>query len=389
MKKETRLVEAGRKKQWTGGVVNPPVYHASTVVFDTVADMREAVRNRAKSHMYYGRRGTPTHFALQDAMCELEGGVGCALYPSGLAAVTGAMLSFLESGDHLLMVDGAYEPTRTLCDGYLKNMGVETTYYDPLIGSGISELIRDNTRMVFVESPCSLTMEVQDVPAIAKAAHDKGAIVLMDNTWGTPFNFKPFEHGVDVSIQAATKYIVGHSDAMLGTATANEKCWDQLREMSLQLGYCAAPDDVYLGLRGLRTMGLRLEQHEENALKVADWLASRPEVDHVRHPALESCPGHEFFKRDFLGSCGLFSFVMTDNYKESQLTPMLDNMELFKMGFSWGGYESLILPAHGLDKNRTAVKWQAKGPLVRLHIGLENADDLIEDLEKGFARIDN
>ncbi|WP_417317607.1 cystathionine beta-lyase [Emcibacter sp.] len=387
MKKETRLVEAGRRREWTGGVVNPPVYHASTVIFDTVADMQNAIRNRAKGSLYYGRRGTPTHFALQDAMCELEGGAGCALYPSGLAAVTGAMLSFLESGDHVLMVDGAYEPTRTFCDTILKRMGVETTYYDPLVGAGISDLIRDTTKIVFVESPCSLTMEVQDIPAIAKAAHARDAIVMLDNTWGTPLFFKPFEHGVDVSIQAATKYIVGHSDAMLGTATANEKCWVQLREMSLQLGYCAGPDDVYLGLRGLRTMGLRLKQHQENALEVANWLKDRPEVDHVRHPALESCPGHEFWKRDFLGSCGLFSFVMKDGYRESALTPMLDNMELFKMGFSWGGYESLILPAHGLDKNRTAVSWQAPGPLVRLHVGLENPKDLITDLEKGFARI--
>ncbi|WP_321392124.1 cystathionine beta-lyase [Emcibacter sp.] len=387
MKKETKLVEAGRRKQWTSGIVNPPVYHASTVIFETVADMREAVRNRGKATLYYGRRGTPTHFAFQDAMCELEGGAGCALYPSGLAAVSGALLSFLETGDHILMVDGVYEPTRTLCDDFLKGMGVETTYYDPMIGSGISDLIQSNTKVVFVESPCSLTMEVQDIPAIAKAAHARGAIVLMDNTWGTPLNFKPFDHGVDVSIHAATKYIVGHSDAMLGTATANEKCWDQLREKSIQLGYCAAPDDVYLGLRGLRTMGLRLKQHEENALEVALWLKGRPEVDHVRHPAFENCPGHEVWKRDFLGSCGLFSFVMTDGYRESDLTPMLDNMELFKMGFSWGGYESLILPAHGLDKSRTTVKWQAPGPLVRLHVGLENPEDLIADLEKGFARI--
>ena len=339
MKKETRLVDAGRRKEWTGKVVNPPVYHASTVIFDTLADMKNAIRHREKNHLYYGRRGTPTQFAFQDALCELEGGAGCALYPSGLAAISGAILSFVESGDHILMVDGAYEPTRSFCDTVLKRMGVETTYYDPLIGAEIRKLLRPNTRVVFVESPCSLTMEVQDVPAIAKAAHDHGAIVMMDNTWGTPLYFKPFEHGVDISIQAATKYIVGHSDVMLGTATATPEHWDQLREMSFQMGYCAAPDDVYLALRGLRTLGLRLKQHQENALILARWLEEREEVDHVRHPALPGCPGHDIWKRDFTGSCGLFSFFLKQG-SEKALAAFLDGMQHFKMGFSWGGMKA-------------------------------------------------
>jgi cystathionine beta-lyase len=385
MKKETQIVSLGRDKKWSKGVVNPPVFRASTMLFDTMEEMRFANKNKANGEMFYGRRGGPTHFAFQAAIAELEGGVGTALYPSGSAAITGSLLSFLKAGDHLLMVDSAYEPTRALCDNLLAGYGIETTYYDPLIGAGIKDLIQENTKVLFLESPGSITMEIQDVPTLSKIAHENDMIVMLDNTWASPINSRPFEMGVDISIQAATKYIVGHSDVMMGTATANEKYWDQLREHSYLLGYCTSPDDVYLASRGLRTLGVRMAQHEQNALKVANWLAKRPEVDHLRHPAFESCPGHEFFKRDFSASNGLFSFVLKEGNLKS-ITALVENMHHFKMGFSWGGYESLILGVFGIDKIRTVTPWDSNKPLIRLHIGLENVDDLIADLEAGFER---
>jgi len=385
MKKETQIVSLGRDKKWTNGVINPPVVRASTMLFETMEDMRFATKNRANGEMFYGRRGGPTHFAFQAAIAELEGGVGTALYPSGSAAISGALLSFLKAGDHLLMVDNAYEPTRALCDNLLAGYGIETTYYDPLIGAGIADLIQENTKALFLESPGSITMEIQDVPTLSKIAHEHDMVVLLDNTWASPINSRPFDMGVDISIQAATKYIVGHSDVMMGTATANEKYWDQLREHSYLLGYCTSPDDVYLASRGLRTLGVRMAQHEKNALKVANWLATRPEVDHLRHPAFESCPGHEFFERDFSASNGLFSFVLKEGNLKS-VTALVENMSYFKMGFSWGGYESLILGVFGIDKLRTATTWDSSKPLIRLHIGLENVDDLIADLEAGFER---
>ena len=385
MKKETQIVSLGRDKKWSKGVVNPPVFRASTMLFETMEEMRFATKNRGNGEMFYGRRGGPTHFAFQAAIAELEGGVGTALYPSGSAAISGALLSFLKAGDHLLMVDNAYEPSRALCDNLLAGYGIETTYYDPLIGAGIKDLIRENTKVLFLESPGSVTMEIQDVPTLSRIAHENDMIVMLDNTWASPINSRPFEMGVDISIQAATKYIVGHSDVMMGTATANEKYWEQLREHSYLMGYCTSPDDVYLASRGLRTLGVRMAQHEKNALKIANWLSTRPEVDHLRHPAFESCPGHEFFKRDFSASNGLFSFVLKEGNLKS-VTALVENMHHFKMGFSWGGYESLILGVFGIDKIRTATTWDSKKPLIRLHIGLENVDDLIADLEAGFER---
>ncbi|GAL02331.1 cystathionine beta-lyase [Photobacterium aphoticum] len=333
---ETKIVTAGRASKWTQSLVNPPVSRASTIVFDTVEEMKHATANRGNKALFYGRRGTNTHFAFQEAMVELEGGVGCALYPCGTAAITNAMLAFVKAGDHVLMVDGVYEPTRNFCDTILDKMGVETTYYDPLIGEGIRDLIRPNTTVLFLESPCSITMEVQDVPTLARIAHEHDITVMLDNTWASPINFQPFEHGVDISIQAATKYVVGHSDVMLGTAVANDKCWAQLRESSYLMGQCTSPDDVYLAMRGLRTLGVRLKQHQENSLKVAAWLAERPEVDRVLHPAFESCDGHEFFKRDFKGCNGLFSVVLNRGNSEA-LAAMLDGMDHFSMGFSWAG----------------------------------------------------
>ena len=385
MKKNTLIVQTGRRKDWTHGIVNPPVYHASTVLFDTVADLNNAIRNRATS-LYYGRRGTPTSFALAEALTELEGGAGCSLYPSGLAAVCASILAFVAHGDHILVSDSVYDPTRNFCDQQLKRMGVETTYFDPQIADGIGSLIKKNTSLIFLESPGSITMEIQDVPAITKIAKKYGVKVILDNTWASPLYFRPLEHGVDVSVQAATKYIVGHSDAMLGAAIANKENYEQLRENSYQLGYCAAPDDVYLALRGLRTLDVRLKQHEKNALTVAHWLQQHECVDHVRHPALADFPGHDIWARDFDGSTGLFSFVLKSG-SEKAVTAMLDGMQHFKMGFSWGGYESLILAYHGLKKYRTATNWSAPGPLLRLHIGLEDPEDLIEDLSAGFARL--
>ncbi|MDN3682495.1 cystathionine beta-lyase [Vibrio tapetis subsp. quintayensis] len=386
-KKQTKLVTAGRNKKWTHGVVNPPVQRASTVVFDTVAEKNKAALERQSSTLFYGRRGTQTHFAFQDAMVQVEGGAGCALYPCGTAAIANAILSFVSTGDHILMVDTCYEPTRDYCNTILKKMGVETTYYDPMIGEGISELIQPNTTVLFTESPGSITMEVQDIPTLARIAHQHDIVVMLDNTWAAGVLFSPFEFGVDISIQAATKYIVGHSDVMLGTAVANEKHWPQLREQSYLMGQCVSPDDAYLGLRGLRTLDVRLKQHQENSVKIANWLATRPEVDHVRHPALESCPGHDVYQRDFSGCNGLFSFVLKTSYPRAT-TALLDGMEHFSMGYSWGGYESLILANEPKSFNalRTVANPNFEGTLIRVHIGLEDTDDLIADLEAGLNR---
>ncbi|MCH1918853.1 cystathionine beta-lyase [Shewanella sp. A3A] len=386
MKKATQIVSLGRDKKWSKGVVNPPVVRASTVIFDTLEQMSQAAAKRGEGEMFYGRRGTDTHFALQAAIAELEGGVGTALYPSGAAAISGALLSFLKSGDHLLMVDSVYEPTRDLCDKILQGYGVETTYYDPLIGAGIEALIRPNTKVLFLESPGSITMEVQDVPTLCRIAHQHGLITMLDNTWSSPINCRPFELGIDISIQAATKYIVGHSDVMMGTATATEQYWPQLRENSYLLGQCVSADDAYLALRGLRTLGIRLAQQQKNALEIAHWLDARDDVDHIRHPAFPSCPGHEFFKRDYLGSNGLFSFVLKQGGNKKAMQAFVEGMEHFKMGFSWGGYESLILAEFGIERIRTATQWDSSKPMFRVHIGLEDTEDLIADLEAAFDR---
>ena len=385
MKRATKIVSLGRDKKWTKGVINPPVVRASTVVFESLEHLAKAAAGRGKGELFYGRRGTDTHFALQAAVAELEGGVGTALYPSGAAAISGALLSFLKSGDHLLMVDSVYEPTRDLCDKLLAGLGIATTYYDPMIGAGIAELIQPNTKVLYLESPGSITMEVQDVPTLCQIAHQHGLVIMLDNTWSSPINCRPFELGVDISIQAATKYIVGHSDVMMGTATANEQHWEQLRENSYLLGQCVSADDAYLALRGLRTLGVRMAQQEKNALTIAHWLESRPEVDHIRHPAFPSCPGHEFFKRDYLGSNGLFSFVLKTGDRQA-MQAFVEGMQHFKMGFSWGGYESLIVAEFGIDKIRTVTQWDSSKPMFRLHIGLEDTEDLIADLQAAFTR---
>ncbi|WP_395401015.1 cystathionine beta-lyase [Pseudoduganella sp. UC29_106] len=370
-----------------GGVVNPPVYHASTVTFRDMADMeqREAAMLRGDDVLWYGRKGTPTAFALQNAIAALEGGHRSLVLPSGLAACTSAISAFVKADDHILVSDTVYGPTRHFVKTVLARYGVAATFYDPLVGAGIKALMRPNTRLVVVESPGSQTFEIQDIPAIADVAHRHGALVVMDNTWATPLYFKPFEHGVDVSVQAATKYIVGHSDATLGVITANREHWPVLREYVLTIGQTAGPDDLYLAQRGLRTMALRLERHWKSALEVASWLAARPEVERVLHPALPGDPGHALWKRDFRGASGLFSIVLKP-CGDTAARAFVDRLELFALGFSWGGFESLIMPFDGAS-GREASRWQYTGPAFRLHIGLEAPADLMADLAQGFVAL--
>ncbi len=387
----TKLVHAGRKSRYTQGSVNSVIQRASSLVFDTVADKKDATRNRYKGALFYGRRGTLTHFALQDAMCELEGGAGCYLYPCGAAAVTNSILAFVSQGDHVLMTGAAYEPTQDFCNIVLKRMGVETTYYDPLIANGIADFVQPNTKVLFLESPSSLTMEVPDIPALVKAVRAKNPdiVIMIDNTWAAGVLFPALEYGIDISIQAGTKYLVGHSDAMIGTAVSNARCWDQLRENSYLMGQMVDADTAYVTARGLRTLGIRLKQHEENSLQVANWLAQRPEVKAVYHPALPSCPGHENFKRDFKGSSGLFSFELCKTLSDDELANFLDHFKIFSMAYSWGGFESLILANQPkeIERIRPAIERKLTGTLIRVHIGLEDVEDLIADLEAGFERI--
>jgi len=368
--------------------VNPPVFHASTILSENVAEFRRRRQNwiLEQPGTYYGRFGTPTIEALQEAIAALEGGHRTVVYPSGLAACAGALLAFLSAGDQLLMSDTVYGPTRNFATGFLKRFGVSTTFFDPLAGSSIESLIRPETRVIYLESPGSLTFEVQDVPAIAEAAHRRGITVIADNTWGTPLYFKPFAHGVDVSVQAATKYIVGHSDAMLGAITCTKEAWPRLRRSTHELGQTAGPDDVYLGQRGLRTLAVRLKQHWKAGVALAEWIARRPEVERVLHPALPGDPGHAIWKRDFTGACGLFGVVLKEGITERALGAMIDGLELYGIGSSWGGFESLIVPFDPRE-TRTATKWPHKGPCFRIHAGLENVEDLIADLEAGFERL--
>ncbi|EWG66729.1 MULTISPECIES: cystathionine beta-lyase [unclassified Enterobacter] len=388
---DTTLVQAGRSKKYTQGSVNSVIQRASSLVFDTVEEKKIATRNRAKGGLFYGRRGTLTHFSLQEAMCELEGGAGCALFPCGAAAVANTILAFVEQGDHILMTNTAYEPSQDFCTKMLSKLGVTTGWFDPLIGEGIAELIQPNTRIVFLESPGSLTMEVHDVPAIVKAVRSKApeAIVMIDNTWAAGVLFKALEFDIDISIQAATKYLIGHSDGMIGTAVSNARCWDQLRENAYLMGQMVDADTAYMTSRGIRTLGVRLRQHHESSLKVAEWLAQHPQVERVNHPALPGSKGHEFWQRDFTGSSGLFSFVLKKRLNNDELASYLDNFTLFSMAYSWGGFESLILAnqPEQIAALRPGGDVDFSGTLIRLHIGLENVDDLIADLAAGFERI--
>ncbi|EPY7300307.1 cystathionine beta-lyase [Klebsiella quasipneumoniae] len=388
---DTALVNAGRSKKYTQGSVNSVIQRASSLVFDTVEAKKHATRNRANGELFYGRRGTLTHFSLQEAMCELEGGAGCALFPCGAAAVANTILAFVEQGDHVLMTNTAYEPSQDFCTKILAKLGVTTSWFDPLIGADIARLVRPETRVVFLESPGSITMEVHDVPAIVAAVRQVApeAIIMIDNTWAAGILFKALDFGIDISIQAGTKYLIGHSDAMVGTAVANARCWPQLRENVYLMGQMLDADTAYMTSRGLRTLGVRLRQHHESSLRIAEWLAQHPQVARVNHPALPGSKGHEFWKRDFTGSSGLFSFVLNKRLNDAELAAYLDNFSLFSMAYSWGGFESLILAnqPEQIAHIRPDAEVDFSGTLIRLHIGLENVDDLQADLAAGFARI--
>ncbi|MEQ4699560.1 cystathionine beta-lyase [Providencia rettgeri] len=391
IKPETQLVHIGRNPKYTQKGVNPVIQRASSIIFDTLEEKRHATRHRANNVLFYGRRGTQTHFAFQEAMTELESGAGCVLYPSGAAAITNAILSFISAGEHILVTGSAYDPTQNFCDNILTKLNIQTTYFDPLIGTGIADLIQPNTRIVFLESPGSITMEVHDLPTIVKTIRAKSPeiVIMIDNTWAAGVLLKPLLFDVDVSIQSATKYINGHSDGMLGLAVANQRCIETLRENSYLLGQTADPDTVYMANRGLHTLPTRLKQHQINSLQVANWLQQRPEVEQVFHPALENSPGHEFFIRDFTGANGLFSFQLKSRLTTQQFTAFLDNFNHFKMGYSWGGFESLILGYQKEDLlNMRQYDFSPKeGTFFRVHIGLEHTDDLIHDLQLAFERI--
>jgi len=378
----TDVVLAGRAPFKFEGFVNTPIFRGSTVLSPTVDQFLGH-----KGRYVYGRRGTPTTDALAEALTQLEGGAGVVLTPSGLSAITTAILSVVKTGDHVLVTDSAYNPTRNFCNTALAKLGVETTYYDPVIGSGIETLFKPNTRAVFLEAPGSLSFEMQDVPAIVAAAQKHGAATIMDNTWATPIYFRPHEFGVDLSLEAGTKYLGGHADANLGWISATEQYWPQLKDLHGTLGLCPGPEDVFLSLRGLRTLAVRLERHMTSGLKIARWLKTRPEVARVLYAALEGDPGHAIWKRNFKGASGLFSIVLKPCSPEA-VAAFVEGLELFGIGASWGGFESLAIP-FDCSKVRTATKWQPGGPTVRFHIGLEDPEDLIADLERGFARLNS
>lgn len=386
MKRETRLAHAGRNPEQHQGTVNPPIHRASTILYPTIDAFERRTERKYGDSGSYGIYGTPITFALREALAELSGGARSLVTSSGLSAIAQALAAFLGRDDHLLVPDSAYGPTRTFCTSTLKRFGIEATFYDPAIGGDIAGLMRPNTRVVYTESPGSHTFEVQDVPAIAAAAHARGATVFFDNTWGTPLNFRAFDHGVDIEIQAATKYLAGHSDLMMGVITARtEALFRRLKDGIDEFGDCVAPDLCYETLRGLRTLAVRMRRHEESALEVARWLAARPDVARVLHPALPGDPGHPLWRRDFTGSSSLFGVLLRSESRDA-VAAMLEGLRLFKIGASFGGFESLILPAQ-LKGNRTVRPWSERGTLLRLHVGLEAPEDLVADLEAGLRRL--
>jgi len=380
----TEVAHLGRDPRQHLGAVNTPVYRATTILFDTVAELEAAERGEYPG-VTYGLHGLPTVTDLQAAMARLDGGYAALAVPSGLAAITLALLGTTRAGDHVLVTDAVYGPTRRFCDNQLKRFGVEVSYYDPLAGTAVERQFRSNTRVVFTESPGSLTFEVQDVPAIAEIAHTKGVLVMLDNTWATPLGFPAFARGVDISLHAGTKYLAGHSDVLIGLVVCSEAAYPGLHRLWTDMGVSASSDDCFLALRGLRTLAVRLERHTQSALTIAQWLRERPEVDEVIFPALPGSRGHELWQRDFTGACGLFGVVLKPVAK-ARVDAMLDDLQLFKMGWSWGGFESLIIPAN-IERAKRTIRQDVRGPYLRLHVGLESVDDLIADLEAGFARL--
>lgn len=385
---DTKIVTAGRERQWTGQAVNTPVWRASTHLYDNCADLATGVKRGGDAEFFYGRRGGPTQWSLAQAITDMEssetsGVYGTLLFPSGVAAINIALLAILRPGDVLLMSDNSYDPSRSFANGLLREMGIETRFFDPLLGGAIEDLFCEKTRAILMESPGSLTFEITDIPAICAVAKKYDIVTLLDNTWATSYFYPALEKGIDISIIAATKYIVGHSDVMMGTVTTHKKYWKRLRQTARQLGQVVSPDDAYLAARGLRTMAARLKTHEQSALKIAHWLDRRDDVEKVLHPALPSCPGHEIWKRDYRGSSGLFSFIIKGDKKRA--AHIIDSLRLYGIGFSWGGFESLALLVHP-EHNRSATQWTEKGAVIRLHIGLEGCDDLIADLEHAMRR---
>ncbi|MEM5528696.1 cystathionine beta-lyase [Gammaproteobacteria bacterium AS21] len=378
---DTKLTQLGRDPDSQFGFVNAPVYRGSTVIFKTVDDLEN---NRSRFH--YGTEGTPTISHLENAWSEIAGAAGTVLSPSGLGAVSLALLSTLKSGDHLLMTDSVYKPTRFFCNDFLKRFGVEVTYYDPMIGAGINELIKENTSTIFLEAPGSQSFEIQDVPAITAIAQSKGIKTIIDNTWATPLFFKAHEHGCDLSVEAGTKYLSGHSDLLMGMVSANAATWPALRKTYDNLAMLPGAEDCFLALRGLRTMHIRLKEVEQRGLVLASWLQEQPEVQKILHPAFEDCPGHDIWKRDFSGSTGLFSVVLDPKFDKKALANMLDNMTIFGMGYSWGGFESLVIP-FDCSSYRTVTQWAPGGLTIRIQIGLENMEDLKFDLRDGLDRL--
>ena len=386
MKLRTRLAQKGRVARSQPGTINLPVARASTVTFKSVADLRDVTRRFEADEPVatYGMLNMPQRIAFEELMVELEGGYRAATYPTGLTAGAAAVFACTKAGDHILVTDSVYAPIRRFCQKTLARYGVETTFYDPLVGAGIEELLQPNTRLVYLESPGSHTFEVQDFPAIAKVARAHGAVVIHDNAWATGMYFRSFDHGADMVVQPATKYPAGHSDVIIGAVVANEKWWPRLRDVGRELGLTASPDDVFLAMRGMRTLAARLAQHEKSGLAVARWLRKHPAVKRVLHPALEDDPGHALWKRDFLGSTGLFGVELAD-CSDAQFAAFVDHLECFALGYSWGGFESLVVP-HNIHKSRSVRPWSG-GPLIRLHVGLEDPEDLIADLAQGFERM--
>lgn len=392
MKHETKVIVSGRHKKFTHGSINPIIQRASSIVFNSLQQKQYISKNHiTKKMLSYGRYGTLSHFSLQESMVELENGEGCMLYPCGTAAITHTIFSFITYGDHILLTESAYEPTQYFCQYLFKKMNVHTTWFNPSIGNNIVNLIQNKTKLIILESPGSITMEIQDIPGIVKAIRIKkpDIIILLDNTWSAGIFLKALNIGVDISIQSGTKYIIGHSDAMLGTAVSNKRCWDQLREHSHLMGQMVDADTAYMASRGLRTLYIRLRQHEENGLYIAHWLNQHPKIERVNHPALPSCTGHEYFIRDFSGSSGLFSFILKNKLTNHQLSNFLNNFKYFKIAYSWGGFESLILTnqAEELKSIRPLTSLDFTGTLVRIHAGLEHKQDLIQDLSDGLDRI--